>query len=155
MHKSFSGAQWNGVSIRKRATRSALPHANATLHTSRTHWVASHDVAFVPTFATRSQSPPHLIILTAVLTKVQYECLPAVFSSRKIWIHIGISFVLNWIAAPLIMLGLAWATLPEASLERERKGVILVGVGVQLHSPSLRLFGLTFLPQPGVSVCTQ
>ncbi|KAG8941382.1 hypothetical protein FRC00_012408 [Tulasnella sp. 408] len=26
------------------------------------------------------------------------------------------------------MLGLAWATLPEASLERERKGVILVGI---------------------------
>ncbi|KAG8969278.1 hypothetical protein FRC05_001137 [Tulasnella sp. 425] len=64
-----------------------------------------------------------------VLTKVQYECLPTIFSTRRIWIHVGISFVLNWIIAPFIMLGLAWATLSEASLERERKGVILVGVG--------------------------
>ncbi|KAG8971027.1 hypothetical protein FRB90_010623, partial [Tulasnella sp. 427] len=63
-----------------------------------------------------------------VLTKVRYESLPAIFSTRRIWIHIGISFLLNWIVAPFIMLGLAWATLPEASLERERKGVILVGV---------------------------
>ncbi|KAG8921102.1 hypothetical protein FRC00_009137 [Tulasnella sp. 408] len=30
------------------------------------------------------------------------------------------------------MLGLAWATLPEASLERERKGVILVGIAMVL-----------------------
>lgn len=69
-----------------------------------------------------------LLMMWPVLTKVQYESLPAVFSTRKIWIHIGISFVLNWIVAPFIMLGLAWATLPEASLERERKGVILVGI---------------------------
>jgi ACR3 family arsenite transporter len=63
-----------------------------------------------------------------VLTKVQYERLPVIFTRRDIWLHIGISLVLNWIIAPLIMLGLAWATLPEPHLERERKGVILVGV---------------------------
>ena len=63
-----------------------------------------------------------------VLTKVQYERLPLIFKSRQIWVHIGISLVLNWIIAPLIMLGLAWATMPEQSLERERKGVILVGI---------------------------
>lgn len=70
--------------------------------------------------------------MPAVLTKVQYECLPTVFSTRKIWVHIGISFLLNWLIAPMVMLGLAWATLPEASMERERKGVILVGVGACL-----------------------
>ncbi|KAG8872807.1 hypothetical protein FRB98_009354, partial [Tulasnella sp. 332] len=69
-----------------------------------------------------------LLMMWPVLTKVQYECLPALFSSRSIWIHIAISFVLNWIVAPFVMLGLAWATLPEKSLERERKGVLLVGV---------------------------
>ncbi|KAG8907784.1 hypothetical protein FRB99_002283 [Tulasnella sp. 403] len=69
-----------------------------------------------------------LLMMWPVLTKVQYESLPALFSSREIWIHIGISFILNWIVAPFIMLGLAWATLPESSLERERKGVILVGI---------------------------
>ncbi|KAG9026723.1 hypothetical protein FRB95_008529 [Tulasnella sp. JGI-2019a] len=73
-----------------------------------------------------------LLMMWPVLTKVQYECLPALFSSRRIWIHIGISFVLNWIFAPFVMLGLAWATLPEASLERERKGVLLVGVAMVL-----------------------
>ncbi|CAE6396166.1 unnamed protein product [Rhizoctonia solani] len=69
-----------------------------------------------------------LIMMWPVLTKVQYERLPAIFTRRDIWLHIGISLVLNWVIAPLIMLGLAWATLPEPELERERKGVILVGV---------------------------
>ncbi|CAE6500574.1 unnamed protein product [Rhizoctonia solani] len=69
-----------------------------------------------------------LIMMWPVLTKVQYEKLPAIFTRRDIWLHIGISLVLNWIIAPFIMLGLAWATLPEPELERERKGVILVGV---------------------------
>ncbi|KAG8932453.1 hypothetical protein FRC01_013823 [Tulasnella sp. 417] len=99
VRKAFNGAQWEGVSI---------PVLVGLLLMM---WPAPFDV--------------HPI---AVLTKVQYESLPAVFSTRKIWIHIGISFVLNWIVAPFIMLGLAWATLPEASLERERKGVILVGI---------------------------
>lgn len=92
-----------------------------------------------------------------VLTKVQYEKLPVIFSSKQIWTHIGVSIFLNWIVAPLIMLGvgmclsffpfihmnnyglnviLAWATLPEASLERERKGVLLVGIA--------RCIGLTW-----------
>ncbi|KAG8774383.1 hypothetical protein FRC12_002022 [Ceratobasidium sp. 428] len=69
-----------------------------------------------------------LVMMWPVLTKVQYECLPTIFSRRDIWIHVSISLVLNWVVAPLIMLGLAWATLPEAELERERKGVILVGI---------------------------
>ncbi len=61
-----------------------------------------------------------------VLTKVQYETLPGIFSSVKIWKHIGISFVLNWIIGPFLMLGLAWATLPD--LPTYRTGVIMVGI---------------------------
>jgi ACR3 family arsenite transporter len=61
-----------------------------------------------------------------VLTKVQYEKIPELFSSAKVWIHIGISLVLNWFAGPFLMLGLAWATLPD--LPEYRTGVILVGL---------------------------
>lgn len=60
------------------------------------------------------------------LAKVQWEKLPELFSSRRLWAHLAVSFFLNWIVAPFIMLALAWATLPD--LERERKGVLLVGV---------------------------
>jgi ACR3 family arsenite transporter len=61
-----------------------------------------------------------------VLTKVHYETLPEIFSSRRIWVHIGLSMILNWIVGPFIMLGLAWATLPD--LPTYRTGVIMVGI---------------------------
>lgn len=61
-----------------------------------------------------------------VLTKVEYERLPKIFGSRQLWIHIGISLVLNWIIGPFLMLGLAWATLPD--LPTYRVGVIMVGI---------------------------
>lgn len=38
-----------------------------------------------------------LVMMWPVLTKVQYERLPEILSARKIWIHIGISLVLNWV----------------------------------------------------------
>ncbi|KZT56824.1 arsenical-resistance protein [Calocera cornea HHB12733] len=69
-----------------------------------------------------------LLMMWPVLTKISYETLPTLFRKRQIWLHIAISIVLNWIVAPFVMLGLAWATLPEPALERQRKGVILVGV---------------------------
>lgn len=40
-----------------------------------------------------------------VLTKVQYEQLPIIFRSTQIWYHIALSFVLNWVVAPFVMLG--------------------------------------------------
>jgi len=67
-----------------------------------------------------------IVMMWPVLAKVQYELLPIIFTSPKVWIHIGISLVLNWILGPLIMLGLAWATLPD--LPGYRTGVILVGL---------------------------
>jgi len=67
-----------------------------------------------------------IVMMWPVLTKVQYETLPKLFSSSRIWIHIGISLVLNWIIGPFIMLGLAWATLPD--LPAYRTGVIMVGL---------------------------
>lgn len=63
-----------------------------------------------------------------ILTKVQYERLPMVFSTPNIWQQIALSILLNWVIAPFVMLGLAWATLPEKKLASERQGVVLVGI---------------------------
>jgi len=67
-----------------------------------------------------------IVMMWPVLTKVQYETLPKVFTSRRIWVHIGLSMFLNWIIGPFVMLGLAWATLPD--LPTYRTGVIMVGI---------------------------
>jgi len=61
-----------------------------------------------------------------ILTKVRYECLGHTLLSRKLWIHLSISVVLNWIIGPFVMLALAWATLPD--LPTYRTGVIMVGI---------------------------
>ncbi|KAG8844718.1 hypothetical protein FRB91_002376, partial [Serendipita sp. 411] len=43
-----------------------------------------------------------LVMMWPILTKVQYERLPSIFKQRRIWIHILVSIVLNWIIAPLV-----------------------------------------------------
>jgi arsenite transporter len=67
-----------------------------------------------------------IVMMWPILTKIRYESLPALFSSPRIWIQIGISLFLNWIVGPLVMVGLAWATLPD--LPTYRTGVIMVGL---------------------------
>lgn len=67
-----------------------------------------------------------IIMMWPILTKVRYEALLGIFLSRKLWIHMGISLFLNWIIGPLVMLGVAWATLPD--LPTYREGVIMVGI---------------------------
>jgi ACR3 family arsenite transporter len=64
-----------------------------------------------------------LVMMWPILTKVQYEALPRLLSSRTLWRHVLISLVLNWIVGPFLMLGLAWATLPD--LPSYRTGVSL------------------------------
>lgn len=66
-----------------------------------------------------------IIMMWPILTKVQFELLPVLLQSRKLWTQIGVSLVLNWVIGPFVMLGLAWATLPD--LPAYRTGVILVG----------------------------
>lgn len=67
-----------------------------------------------------------LVMMYPILCKVQYETLHRVFAHRQIWIQIGFSVFVNWIVAPLLMLGLAWAFLPdEPGL---RTGLIFVGL---------------------------
>ncbi|KAJ7096657.1 sodium bile acid symporter family-domain-containing protein [Mycena belliarum] len=69
--------------------------------------------------------PTHLQ-MWPVLTKVQYEKIPQIFRSSGIWTHIGISMLFNWVIGPLVMVGLAWATLPD--LPTYRTGLIMVGM---------------------------
>lgn len=61
-----------------------------------------------------------------ILCKVRFETLHLLLSERALWIQIGISFVLNWIIAPLFMVALAWAFLPDRQDLRE--GLIFVGI---------------------------
>lgn len=67
-----------------------------------------------------------LVMMYPILCKVRYETLHRVFQEREIWVQIGFSIVVNWIVAPLVMLGLSWAFLPDKSGLRE--GLILVGL---------------------------
>ncbi|KAK4239703.1 arsenical-resistance protein Acr3 [Achaetomium macrosporum] len=67
-----------------------------------------------------------LVMMYPILCKVQYEKLHEVFRTREVWIQLGFSIIINWIIAPLVMLGLAWAFLPDQQGLRE--GLILVGI---------------------------
>ncbi|KAK0554884.1 arsenicals resistance [Tilletia horrida] len=67
-----------------------------------------------------------ILMMTPILTKVQYERLPALLRTTRLRSQIALSFFLNWFAGPLLMLGLAWATLPEKHLAKYRAGVILL-----------------------------
>ncbi|KAK5465261.1 arsenicals resistance [Exophiala xenobiotica] len=67
-----------------------------------------------------------LVMMYPILCKVKYESLHHLFAHHQIWIQLGFSVVVNWIIAPLLMLGLAWAFLPdEPDL---RVGLIFVGL---------------------------
>ncbi|KAK4463088.1 arsenical-resistance protein Acr3 [Cladorrhinum samala] len=67
-----------------------------------------------------------LVMMYPILCKVQYEKLHEIFRERGVWVQLGFSVVVNWIVAPLVMLGLSWAFLPDE--EGLRQGLILVGV---------------------------
>lgn len=61
-----------------------------------------------------------------ILCKVRYETLHLLLRSHDLWIQLFFSFVLNWIIAPLFMVALAWAFLPDQDDLRE--GLIYVGI---------------------------
>merc|ERR1711881_377960 len=67
-----------------------------------------------------------LVMMYPILCKVRYEVLHLLFRTRALWAQIGFSILMNWIAAPLLMLGLAWAFLPDRS--DLRTGLVLVGL---------------------------
>lgn len=61
-----------------------------------------------------------------ILCKVHYEELNLVFRQKGLWKQLLFSFIVNWIVAPLVMVALAWAFLPDQRDYRE--GLILVGL---------------------------
>ncbi|EMD37850.1 hypothetical protein CERSUDRAFT_154780 [Gelatoporia subvermispora B] len=67
-----------------------------------------------------------IVMMWPILTKVRFESLLGTLPTRSALTHLALALVLNWILAPLIMLGLAWATLPD--LPSYRTGVLLVGL---------------------------
>ena len=67
-----------------------------------------------------------LAMMYPILCKVRYETLHLLFKTKELWRQIGISFLLNWIVAPLYMTALAWAFLPDK--QDLRDGLIFVGV---------------------------
>ncbi|GAA5869899.1 hypothetical protein JCM8547_008100 [Rhodosporidiobolus lusitaniae] len=69
-----------------------------------------------------------LVMIWPAMSKVQWEKMHLLFKARAIYIHLAISFLLNWVIAPFIMTACAWIALPEESMDRERRGVLLVGV---------------------------
>ncbi|WFD21327.1 arsenicals resistance [Malassezia caprae] len=67
-----------------------------------------------------------LVMMWPILTNVQYERIHLLFRTRRIWYQIGLALLINWIFGPFLMLGLAWATLPD--LPEYRIGIIMVGL---------------------------
>ncbi|KAM0751171.1 arsenical-resistance protein ACR3 [Meredithblackwellia eburnea MCA 4105] len=67
-----------------------------------------------------------IVMMYPILCRVSPSALRRLFSSRQIWYHLLFSLVVNWIIAPLFMLALAWAFLPDK--EELRNGLILVGI---------------------------
>ncbi|SCU87744.1 LADA_0E05908g1_1 [Lachancea dasiensis] len=68
-----------------------------------------------------------LVMMYPILCKVRYEDMLSMLTRREIIVNIFISVAINWIVAPLLMLGLAWAFLPDQQDLRE--GLIVVGLG--------------------------
>lgn len=67
-----------------------------------------------------------IMMMWPILTKVEYERLPLLLKTQRLWAQICLSLIINWIFGPFLMLGLAWATLPD--LEDYRIGIIMVGL---------------------------
>ncbi|KIX06471.1 arsenical-resistance protein [Rhinocladiella mackenziei CBS 650.93] len=67
-----------------------------------------------------------LVMMYPILCKIKFETLHHSFRQKSLWVQVAFSILVNWIIAPLFMLGLAWAFLPDEPGLRE--GLILVGI---------------------------
>ncbi|KAL1850865.1 arsenicals resistance [Paecilomyces lecythidis] len=67
-----------------------------------------------------------LVMMYPILCKVRYETLHRTLREKSLWIQVLFSLLVNWIVAPLFMLALAWAFLPDEQGLRE--GLIIVGI---------------------------
>ncbi|KAF9911138.1 hypothetical protein EC991_004692 [Linnemannia zychae] len=67
-----------------------------------------------------------LLMMYPVFCNIKYEDLPVLVRGRSMQRQLLVSLFVNLIVAPLLMIALAWMTLPD--LPDYRSGVILVGV---------------------------
>lgn len=67
-----------------------------------------------------------IVMLVPPFCGVRWEVLPAMLRRRSVINEVAASCALNWLVGPLLMLALAWATLPD--LVGYRTGVTLVGL---------------------------
>lgn len=84
-----------------------------------------------PPFFLHSSDPPRtytaiaiISMMLPILCRVSPTALFKLFSGRQIWQHFAFSLFVDWIFAPLLMVGLSWAFLPDKTELRE--GLILV-----------------------------
>ncbi|KAK4050341.1 arsenicals resistance [Microbotryomycetes sp. JL221] len=66
------------------------------------------------------------VMMYPILCRVDILEISVLFKRKSLWIDLGVSLVINWIFAPLLMLALAWAFLPDR--QELRDGLILVGI---------------------------
>lgn len=109
----------------------SLAHAGADGHSTRP-FVRSCDFA-VAAIAL-------IVMMWPILCRVSPLALARLFKDKRIWYHLAFSLVVNWIVAPLLMLALAWAFLPDR--EELRTGLILVGIARCIAMVSLKLTGM-------------
>jgi arsenite transporter len=67
-----------------------------------------------------------LVMMYPILCKVRYETLHHSLREKQLWVQVAFSIVVNWLVAPLFMLALSWAFLPDE--QGLRQGLILVGI---------------------------
>jgi hypothetical protein len=68
-----------------------------------------------------------LLMMWPILTKVQYERLSIIFSTRCFGEPLIPLIPVTWVVAPYFMFIIAWATMPEKRWSIERQGVMFVG----------------------------
>ena len=61
------------------------------------------------------------------MLQVRYGLIFDMFKQRSVWSQLGVSLVLNWIVGPMLMTGLAWATLPDLPHYRNGKQLLWHG----------------------------
>ncbi|KAK4051010.1 arsenicals resistance [Microbotryomycetes sp. JL201] len=66
------------------------------------------------------------LMMYPILCRVDLTEIGILFKRKSLLIDLGVSLFINWIFAPLLMLGLAWAFLPDK--QELRDGLILVGI---------------------------
>lgn len=66
-----------------------------------------------------------LVMVTVPMCETRWEVMPRLLSGKGFWNAMVLAGVLNWLFGPFLMLGLAWATLPD--LADFRAGIIMVG----------------------------